>query len=230
MGKKCDIRQWTKKNKIFIDWFTTISLGIMSILVSVNSCKLTERQIKNDELLNMPLIQVKSESFDLDEKNDSEWIYITNVGNYASDYSTSKYVFLRCMYYPDKGNPIELYLPISNMLDSSFPSHEYIGKVETYLTAKTNKYYHDLQREAIEVENGYLFLDIKKYISVSYNDFRGRKHNDLFSVITGYTGVKIDLNKELEELIRNNYYYRISELSIEQIMDLLKTQGKEIKR
>ena len=156
MGKKYDIRQWTKKNKIFIDWFTTISLGIMSILVSVNSCKLTERQIKNDELLNMPLIQVKSESFDLDEKNDSEWIYITNVGNYASDYSTSKYVFLRCMYYPDKGNPIELYLPISNMLDSSFPSHEYIGKVETYLTAKTNKYYHDLQREAIEVENGSL--------------------------------------------------------------------------
>lgn len=229
MSRKCNIKQWAEGNKIFIDWITTILLGIMSILVSINSCKLAERQIKNDELLNMPLIHVKSESFDWDEKNDSEWIYITNVGNYASDYSTSKHVFLECKYYPDKGNPIELNLPISNMLDSSFPSHEYIGKITTYLTAKTNKYYHDLQRKAIEVENGILLLDIKKYISVSYKDFIGKEHNDLFSVITGFTGVKINSNKELEEQINNNYYYRISELSIEQIMDLLKTQGKEIK-
>ena len=225
---KC-LKKWLINNKIYFETCCSLLLGIMSFCVSVNSCKLTERQIENEELLNMPLIQVKSESFDWDDKNDSEWIYITNVGTQASDYSTYKKVYLKCNYHSYNGDSNkELYLPISDMLDSSFPTNEYIGKIETYLTAKNQKYYTDLYFESGKIKNGFLFLELKQFIIVNYKDYRGIKHRDIFSVTTGFNGVKVDLTEKLEELFNTKDFYRISELSIEKIMNLVNTQGKEV--
>jgi hypothetical protein len=223
------MREWFTNNKIFLDWGTTLSLGIMSILVSVNSCNLTKKQIENDELLNMPLIQVKSEQFTHEDNNDSEIIKITNVGKHATNYQTTKAVVLKCCYYPMNGEPNKIInLPIKNLLDISTSSNEYVGEIGSFITIRNNKYLHKLHFESIKIENGFLELHAKNYIRVSYKDFKGSKHEDVFLVSTGFTGTKVDIENEQKDLFKFQQEYNIDELTIEQIMDLIKTQGKEI--
>ena len=226
---KC-FKEWLINNKIYLDTFCTFLLGVMSLLVSVNSCKLTKRQIENDEYLNMPLIQVKSEQFTWEDKNDSEKITIENVGKYAYGYETNKKIFLKCSLHPLNGKPSKVvYLPIANILDTSFSSHEYVGNIATYMTIKNNTYYDDLIRESIEVEKSFLEINLIKFIIVKYYDFKDKTHEDIFIVPTGSTGSKVPLNDEIEKLFRLTNYKRINELSIDKIIELINSQGEEIK-
>lgn len=223
------IKKWLNNNKIYIETICTLLLGIMSLLVSVNSCKLTKRQIENDEFLNMPLIQVKSEQFSWGNKNDSEKITIENVGKYAYGYETSKRVFLKCSYHPLDGDPGKIiYLLISNILDTSSSSNEYVGNIATYFTIENNKYFNDLYNKSISINNAILNIELIKYITIKYYDFKDNLHEDIFIVPTGYTGSKIKINKELENLFEIKNFYKIQELTIEQIIELIRTQGKEI--
>lgn len=226
---KC-LKKWLNSNRIYLETICTILLGTMSLLVSVNSCRLTKRQIENDEYLNMPLIQVKSEQFTWEDKNDSEKITIENVGKYAYGYETNKKIFLKCSFHPLNGKSGKVvYLPIANILDTSFSPHEYVGDIATYMTIKNNKYYHDLIRASIEVKKSFLDINLIKYIIVKYYDFKDNLHEDIFIVPTGSTGSKVPFNDEIEKLFRLTNYKRIDELSIDKIIELINSQGEDIK-
>jgi hypothetical protein len=221
-----------KKIKTFFDYTHTSLLGIMSLIVSVNSCILSERQVENEERLNMPLIEVRSSKFTFKETNDSEEVTIKNIGKFAKFYDVKKNIFLECIFTPKRSvsnEPIKrLYIPINDLLDSSFPKHDYEGVIDIKMSIGTYKYVDDLIYETTKVTNGFLNITLLQYIVVKYYDFKDILHEDIFLVKPGLPSTRVDYNDHLYELFKLRDHHSIQELSIEKIIELIKTQGEEI--
>ena len=66
----------------------------MALIVSIVSCQINNRQLKNEELINMPRFKISKKQFTYETNNDSEKLTIENVGGYASNYIIDKKVFL----------------------------------------------------------------------------------------------------------------------------------------
>lgn len=221
-----------KKIKTFFDYTHTSLLGIMSLIVSVNSCILSERQIKNEERLNMPLIEVKSNKYTFKETNDSEEVTVKNIGKFAKYYYVDKKIFLECSFQPQGSILNEaskrLYIPINDLLDRSLPIHDYEGVIEIKRSVGTYKYVDDLINETTKVTNGFLNITLLQYIVVKYYDFKDILHEDIFLVTPGLPSTRVDYNDHLYELFKLRDHHSIQELSIEKIIELIKTQGEEI--
>lgn len=224
MNKKNNIKEFLKTNKIFIDFISSILLSIMAIFVSINSCQINKRQVENEELLNMPLFKICKEQFSWETTNDSEKVTIENVGGYAYNYNFEKRIFLFCQYYPLNGKEDkQIYLPIDDMLNSSFTTSNYTGILQYYYSISNIEYFNKLYQQTIGIKNGFLDIKLLYYIIISYNDFKGHQHKDYF-IINGIDGGrKINKDERLDYLLSLKWpSYNISEITLEQIIELLK--------
>lgn len=219
--KKCKLKIWFGSNKIYFEIFSSFFLGIMAIIVSICSLIISNKQLKNDELLNKPLIKISYEQFTYKEQNDSEKITIENVGGYAYNYDINKKVFLHCEYTPSNGLPSKtIDLLINDILDTSSPTNNYTGSIGCYYTFANMEYFYKLYNQAINIKKGILFIELHKYISISYLDFKEQQHKDLFRIYGVRQGVKIQSTDEINNLLSIDYpSYYISNITMEQLLD-----------
>lgn len=216
------IRDFLQRNQIYFEIFSSILLSIMALIVSVNSCQISKQQLANEERLNMPRIKISHEQLSSKEANDSEKIIIENVGGHAYNYNIEKRVFLSCKYFPLNGdNSKQICLPIQDILDTSFPTNNYTGVIESYYTICTVKYFNELYNQARDIK-GFLDLQLLKYISISYFDFKDELHEELFIIDGVYQGRKIEKNDKISKLFSVKFpSYRISEIKLEKIIEML---------
>jgi len=219
-------REFLKRNKIFFEIFSSILLSAMALTVSISSYQTTVRQAENEELLNMPLIKIPSEQFSWKGVNDSEKLTIENVGGYAYNFTTNKKVFLLCKYSPlNGGTPKQIYLPINDILDTSSPANNYTGIIEYYYTFCNMDFFHNLYKQSIDIKEAYIEIYLLKYVTVTYNDFKEQLHEDLFIIDGVRQGCKIKKDGNIVNLFSKQYpSYRISEITMEQILELLKVK------
>ena len=218
-------RDFLQRNKIYFEIFSSVLLSFMALIVSINSCQISKQQLANEDRLNMPRIKVSHEQLSSKEANDSEKIIVENVGGHAYNYHIEKKVFLSCKYFPlNGGDSKQICLPIQDILDTSFPTNNYTGVIESYYTICTVKYFNELYNQTRDVK-GFLDIQLLKYISISYSDFKDELHEDLFIIDGVYQGRKIEKNDKINKLFSIKFpSYRISEIKLEQILELL---GKE---
>lgn len=195
----------------------------MAFTVSVVSCQINNRQLKNEELINMPRFKISKEQFTWKKNNDSEKLTIENVGGYASNYIIDKKVFLSCKYYPLNGKENrQIYLPIEDVLDTSIPSNNYTGIIKEYYSISTIKNFNKLYQQSLNIEKGSLEIELLYYIVISYVDFRNQQHVNYFKIDNLYGGREINRNEKLDELFSLQYpRYRISQITFNQILELL---------
>lgn len=218
--------------KNFVVLYRDLLLGTMALIVSIHTCQIDKREMENNELLNMPIIEVESNRFSWDEHSDSEEVIVKHSGKLATFHDVVKKIFLKCSYMPYRSiskDPEKIvYIPISNILGSSFPKYEHEGIVTIMKSYGTRKYVDSLIFEATNVKGGYLEINLLQYVVVKYSDFRDNYHEDVFLVNTGFPSTKVPYNDELKELFKCTDYKEIQELTIEKIIELIKTEGKEI--
>lgn len=215
-------KTFLQRNKILFDIFSSVLLSFMALTVSVNSCQISKQQLANEERLNMPRIKISHEQLSNNEANDSEKVIIENVGGHAYNYNIEKRVFLSCKYFPLNGDDNkQIYLPIQDILDTSFPTNNYTGIIESYYTICNVKYFNELYDQARDIK-GFLDLQLLKYISISYFDFKDELHEDLFIIDGVYQGHKTEKNDKISKLFSVKApSYRISEIKLEKIFELL---------
>lgn len=217
------LRNFLNRNKIFFDIFSSILLSIMALIVSIVSCQINNRQLKNEELINMPRFKISKKQFTYETNNDSEKLTIENVGGYASNYIIDKKVFLSCKYYPLNGEENrQIYLPIDDVLDTSIPYNNYTGIIKESYSITTIKNFNKLYQQSLNIEKGNLEIELLYYIVISYVDFRNQQHVNYFKVDNVYGGREINRGENLDELFSLQYpRYRISQITFNQILELL---------
>lgn len=173
----------------------TAFLGLMAYRASNYTNKLTKRQIKNEELLNMPVFDFQESRYTLDnpdrpdDKNNSEEIIISNIGGNITDCSITCYSFLKLKI----SNTIYKY-PVLGFLDSSSTYNTIKGHLFTLRTFNSWGYFYDIYMNAtkyIKTHNNFVFADMERYIVIEYNDFKGEKHKDIFQNIS-FRWIKVE--------------------------------------
>ena len=82
------------------------------------------------------------------------------------------------------------------------------------------EYFYKLYNQAINIKKGILFIELHKYISISYLDFKEQQHKDLFRIYGVRQGVKIQSTDEINNLLSIDYpSYYISNITMEQLLD-----------
>lgn len=226
MKYKCVIklRNFLSRNKIFFEILSSILLSTMALTVSIVSCQINKRQVENEELINMPHFKISKEQFTWKTNNDSEKLTIENVGGYASNYIIDKKIYLSCKYWTYNGEKNrQIYLPIDDILDTSFPSNNYTGIIEEFYSISTINNFNELYQQSLNIEKGSLQIELLYYIVITCVDFRNQQHIEYYIVDNVYGGRKIDkIDEKLERLFSIQYpRYRISQITFNQILELL---------
>lgn len=226
MKYKCvtKLRNFLNRNKIFFEILSSILLSTMALTVSIVSCQINKRQVENEELINMPHFKISKEQFTWKTNNDSEKLTIENVGGYASNYIIDKKIYLSCKYWTYNGEKNrQIYLPIDDILDTSFPSSNYTGIIEEFYSISTINNFNELYQQSLNIEKGSLQIELLYYIVITCADFRNQQHIEYYIVDNVYGGRKIDnIDEKLERLFSIQYpRYRISQITFNQILELL---------
>lgn len=210
-----------------INIVVTAFLGLMAYRASDYTNKLTKRQIKNEELLNMPVfdfqrsIYTTNNSYRPNDKYNSEEIKIYNVGGNITVSRTKCYSFLVLNIL----NNIYKY-PVSGFLNFSSIYNTIKGHLCTIFTLNSWGYFHDINSKALEYKethNDHVSADMERYIVIEYIDFKGEIHKDVFQNV-GSRWIKvenIDYNMDEDEYEYKFKLKEIEDLANKSIDDLL---------
>lgn len=205
----------------------TAFLSLMAYRASDYANKLTKRQIKNDELLNMPDFDFQRSIYTTNnpdrpnDKNNSEEIKIYNVGGNITVSSTKCYSFLVLK----SSNDIYKY-PVNGFLNFSSIYNTIKGHLCTIFTLNSWGYYHDIYSKVLKYKkthNDYVLADMERYIVIEYIDFKGEEHKDIFqNVRSRWIKVEnIDYNMDEDEYEYKFKLKKIEDLANKSIDDLL---------
>lgn len=216
-----DLKELLERNKIYFEIFSSFCLGVMAILVSFCSLYISNKQTKNEELLNMPLIKVTSNIFTQKENINSQIIVIENVGGIGKKYDIKQYNFLTIKYFPLNEKAQIRTMPINDLFNKISVANDYKGLI-AQLYSKSDIYkFDDILSDIRYLYNEYGNKDnpiphfeilIETYISINYYDFKNDVHTDFFKINRSNVS-SIEDNNEIFSLLSN----KKDKLSIDKI-------------
>lgn len=201
--------------KSIIEIIVMALVGWASIKVAKTANKLMERQIKNEELLNMPVFEFKDKQFTHTNLYDSESTEIYNNGGSITDLKFKTYTFLRLRC----NNKEQVYYVFGFMYyHKSYNSSK--GMLVDIKTFCSKQHFHKIYNNALahtKETDSYAFADLEKYIVITYKDFKNTEHTNIYK----YDGPYWILVDKIPYDYNNMEQYRISQLSTKTIDELL---------
>lgn len=201
--------------KFFLEITVTIIVGVASIIIAWSANKLTKRQIKNEELLNKPFLEIKDNVFTFKNINDSESITISNNGSHLTNFEFETYTFLLL-----RNNGIKQVYYVSGFMDRSTIHNPHKGLLVDIKTLYSRDYFHTILKNTFdynEKTNKHVLVDLERYIVIHYQDYKKEPHCEIYKTDGFYwtqvDKIKYDHNKS--NLFKIKY---LSEQTIENLL------------
>jgi len=173
----------------------TALLGLMAYRASNVINKLTKRQIKNEELLNMPVFEIKTSSFTHHNNFQNDCSYnsdkttITNIGGNLFDFKSEIHTFLKIT---DVGKS-QTY-KVSGFMDQGTDGNLHKGLLETKYTLDSMGYFNDIYFDVVNyniTNTKSAKARLERFIIIQYKDFKQHQHKDIFKQI-GFNWTQVE--------------------------------------
>lgn len=220
-------REWLETNKIFFETASYIILGLMGIILTINSNKVAKNEYQLHKAENTPLFKISVEPFydSTTSKYNTEVLTIVNEGQAITkkDIEISVYYTLE---YDSLGFQTILKIPIYDYYFTSFSNNNFTGNLLTTLGVNNNSEYARVYNHFLNRAHNGVFYFFNKiiFVRIKYNDIENEMGTKYFKIET-YNGIEIsedeyyDFEKSSKEFNgEKSYSVNIQGLQIDSLL------------